>query len=443
MTSVHSTENIDNDLKHYGNHITSKMWRLLIWFVVISSALQSIGVIRDFDSGADQLTDKHASIVNLIPLFGRLMLFTLGFYIIYTLLVKYKFKPDKSSLKLWIYATALGVIPIISTITAERGVVRPSDFTMLIIFTATYLLLPADITWLMREIRYSIITVYIYGSLLSVFIAPHWAMETDYETNLSIIAMRLYGLAGHANSLAPLIAIVIILRFYKGTKIKYESIHMFFAILALLLTQSKTTWICLFVVIIFQKFFNIFSIKPLFYKIKFFLFTSSITFICYLTFNKVINKYLADKASDPEIMTLTGRIWVWFVTVEAWLQKPFLGIGTTLWDSEMRFDYERMFGAIWSPNTAHNQFLQTLGTSGIIGFIFLLLYLGTIFHAAWRLRKPTKWISVSIFMFFLLRSFTEVWVRLGPDANFVLSWLLFAFSLVYIRNNIYTTTKLT
>jgi exopolysaccharide production protein ExoQ len=101
-------------------------------------------------------------------------------------------------------------------------------------------------------------------------------------------------------------------------------------------------------------------------------------------------------------LTLTGRIFVWQVSFETWLKNPIFGYGPNFWDTHFRQDY----GYLWAGQ-AHNQFLQTLGESGILGFGGLLFFFITIIRVGSRSANNTNFASYGIIVALIIRSFFE------------------------------------
>lgn len=339
-------------------------------------------------------------------------------------------RKPKDIIYLWCCSFALATLPILSTVTLKASLLKLGDLIMLLIFTASYLLKPVELSWWIKKVRSGILIVYVYGSLLAAIIAPDWAINKAYNPDLSLFTFRLYGISAHPNSLAPLASIFIILGWFPAVRLRWEALHVAAAFLVLLLSQAKTTWICFLLVLIIRFFINLSTNRSI--RLKY-TFISSIylfltTFITLIFSNKIFT-FITDKLSDPEVITLTGRLPIWLITIDAWLQRPILGIGFTLWDNDMRMEFSR-FNREWTPNTAHSQFFQALGSTGVLGFAVLIIYFILLFKLSAKLRFTSNWLSVYLILFAITRSFTEVWIRLQGDTNFILSWIVFVFILL-------------
>jgi O-antigen ligase len=76
-------------------------------------------------------------------------------------------------------------------------------------------------------------------------------------------------------------------------------------------------------------------------------------------------------ADQGSVVTFTGRTEVWRFVQEHWTEAPILGHGSGVW-AALR---SASVGAVWEPNQAHNQLLQTLYTTGLVGLGLLALLL--------------------------------------------------------------------
>lgn len=417
---------------HSNTSALKALWTLLIWSIILSPVCGPIVDQRDFSAGfGGNLADENSLSLSA-SLFRAFGTYWLVFVFILILVHGFRtgvitFKKPKYIVCLWCCTLVLATLPIISTVTLKASLLKFGDLIMLLIFTASYLLKPVEISWWAKKVRTAILIVYIYGSLFAAIIAPDWAINKGYNPDLSLFNFRLYGISAHPNSLAPLAIIFIILGWLPAVKLRWEFLHVTVALIVLLLSQAKTTWVCFLLILIIKYFRNLSANQSIRLKYTF------ISFCCLfvisfssLIFSNKIYSFITDKLSDPEVITLTGRLPIWFITVEAWLQRPLLGIGLTLWDNDMRMEFSRI-NREWTPNTAHSQFFQALGSTGIIGLAFLLIYFYLLFKISTRLRSTTDWLSIYLIVFAITRSFTEVWIRLQGDTNFILSWIVFVF----------------
>lgn len=104
-----------------------------------------------------------------------------------------------------------------------------------------------------------------------------------------------------------------------------------------------------------------------------------------------------------QLMTLTGRDQIWAIAWDEWHASPVFGYGLGLWDDAFR-------AAINMPNAtnAHNQFMDTLARSGVVGATALVLYSIVLLVYSVRAAKVTGGLSIALFIALALRSISEV-----------------------------------
>jgi O-antigen ligase len=131
----------------------------------------------------------------------------------------------------------------------------------------------------------------------------------------------------------------------------------------------------------------------------------------------------SDFFATPEgaqLMTLTGRDQIWAIALEEWRASPVFGYGPTLWDDDFR-------ASIGMPNAtnAHNQFMDTLSRSGVVGATALVLYAAVLLVLSLRAARATGGLSIALFIALALRSVSEVPLSLfGYGSEFFAHLLL-------------------
>jgi O-antigen ligase len=98
---------------------------------------------------------------------------------------------------------------------------------------------------------------------------------------------------------------------------------------------------------------------------------------------------------------------IWEITLKEWWANPLFGYGPTLWDIDYRIAHGQL-----EAGQAHNQFVQTLGDSGLLGLLALLSYLMMLFYYAMKYTKESKGVLLALVLVLLLRCFTESPFRL-------------------------------
>ena len=123
--------------------------------------------------------------------------------------------------------------------------------------------------------------------------------------------------------------------------------------------------------------------------------------------------------------SLTGRTDIWDSLIRAIRQKPVLGYGYgTFWKNKNGPSYWVRFGLEWGVPSAHNGWVETWLSAGIIAVgLFAVLYVSTLFLAVKRLFTggiETYWVILGSVLFFTI-SLSESTV-LMPNK---LSWVMF------------------
>ncbi|HEY8050671.1 MAG TPA: O-antigen ligase family protein [Ramlibacter sp.] len=115
-----------------------------------------------------------------------------------------------------------------------------------------------------------------------------------------------------------------------------------------------------------------------------------------------VNEFL-DTDQGNQLMTLTGRDQIWAVAWEEWHAHPWFGFGPGLFDDDFRM-------AVNLPNAtnAHNQFMDTLARSGVIGVAALVAYALVLMFMSFKYARRTGGLSLALFFALALRSVSEV-----------------------------------
>ena len=129
-----------------------------------------------------------------------------------------------------------------------------------------------------------------------------------------------------------------------------------------------------------------------------------------------------DRLFSDEVLSLTGRTSIWADTLAEFERYPWFGYGPDLWGVEYRIRLGKLFAG-----QAHNQFIQTLGESGLIGFSLLLMYLGVLLRLALRTFSASRGLSLALYLLILVRCITE-----APLRGVVNDWTFFTHATLLI-----------
>jgi len=293
-----------------------------------------------------------------------------------------------------------GVI-IASLFGAPGGGFNQSLIRPLIVFTCMYFAVNDNSADVVRYIKLSCL-VYIFGSLISIVIAPDWALffSGRYDEN-PLFLNRLYGISSNPNALAPIALVFLYLEYYEPSKKMLRIFGSSAAILVILLAQSKTIWGAAFIGAAIVCFYgnsnsiqNIKSWSTM--KMAVLILTISLTFTI---------SFLIIKKSNINDITLTGRTVLWEIALSEWRQKPLFGYGPTLWDEKFRG--EKLTLDATYAGQSHNMFVQQLAETGTIGFLLMLYYLVVFLKVSFKTYRYTKSVSIALASLVIIRCMTE------------------------------------
>lgn len=278
-------------------------------------------------------------------------------------------------------------------------------FYQLIIILALILFFPKDYQQALLTTR-KILVIIIMGSFLLFLIKPEQASIVT-RSWIPIINFRLYGLTYHPNTLGTLccLFLLIILVFPYKSKILTILLGSISGI-ALLLTQSKTSWVILFVGIFLiinepNKKMSLDTIK-LRKATNVIIILLIIVGAVLVTFSNSIILFLTEILGENFTSTLVSRTSVWVESLRVFKQNPIFGYGPTLWNIDFRTSV-----GLPTVGHAHNQFVQTIAESGILGFIGLSIHLFSLVKSVLKTKNRFRGFSLALLSTILLKSITE------------------------------------
>jgi O-antigen ligase len=281
------------------------------------------------------------------------------------------------------------------------------------------------------------------AGLATAFFRPSMALDTEYGQGYLPGVPRFAGLAGHAVSmglLAQLTLLCLLIIPYQRPWI--NRFAWIFGLSVLFLAQSKTAWItfvlCTLCVLLIRDGGNFWRrisdpLHPEFgiVVISGFLMVSlaAAALFVFGGIGEKVNGFL-NSAQGAQLTSLTGRDRIWAIAYDEWQRNPIFGYGPGIWDFNFR-------ASIGMPNAghAHNQFMDTLSRSGIVGVVTLVLYASTLLvMSVWHARA-TNGLSLALFFALALRSVSEVPLLLfgyGPE---LITQVLLLMTLVSASSN--------
>lgn len=282
--------------------------------------------------------------------------------------------------------------------------------------------------------KYVLLTILAVSAVAAVA-TPRLAIEHGYHGFIPLIEFRLHGLVGHANVLGPIALVYLLFELWAPSRwfVRFPAVGL--ACIELLLSQSKTTWIAgvavgglLMVRLWWPKKDEWLtpSASTVVSVVSLFAGAAALLVLAWIGVYAFESGAFASGIGSQrlqELSSFTGRTRIWEITLAVWEENPWFGYGPMLWSPEMRLEY-RLFVA----GQAHNQYLQTLGDSGLVGLLGLGVYLLTMIWAGIKGAATSRWITIGLVIILLFRSMTESPLRNGyiMDAGFLLHMIVFA-----------------
>jgi O-antigen ligase len=269
-----------------------------------------------------------------------------------------------------------------------------------------------------------ILRIYIYGSLASLIIAPSWAFVASSSLGRDYfhIGGQLSGLTPHPNALGPLAATALIMEMAPVGRRRMWPIHVAAAAAVLLFAQSRTGVIAAVLGLMFLR-SSYRSIRPMRWVGACGVVAATAAFVLFPRFAGVtLNAF----SGNNDLQTLNGRTKVWSYAYDQFLKDPVLGFGPNLFDPN---GPEAAAGAFppWAGQ-AHNQIFQTLGESGMIGMVAMVVFLFVLLTTAANRTFALAGLLSAMVAIMLTRFTTEAPLATigGYDTSFALLFFLIA-----------------
>jgi O-antigen ligase len=330
---------------------------------------------------------------------------------------------ERKGMMLWLGAMALYIGPLVSSFVAPRGDFHWDLIVVPAMFTAVFLMPSVSLDWVIQRIK-AILLFYTYGSLAAAVLLPQWAVQAPYTAGvIPGLTFRLHGVASHANSLGPLLLTYLLLDSYDFRLGVMPWCNRVLTVVCLVLSQSKTN---------IGAFMLIGGCGALLWCLR----APTVRKYVLLIMGSLVvvggGVLLATREHGPaqgnaNLETVSGRLPVWQITLDVWRPNPWFGYGQGLWDTDMQLAYYDYVGWRIPPETAHNQVLQSLGESGLVGVAGLALYLAILFGTTVKLKDRARRLGLSMVVALILLGFSEaIFVVDNRSAKFVTHVLMFA-----------------
>lgn len=290
----------------------------------------------------------------------------------------------------------------------------------IVVVTAIFLVSGREPDVLARYSRNAFL-VFIVLSLVLLVLYPQLVRQDGYKGVLPGIDFRFWGLASHANNMGPVsLFFLLLLRLLPYRSRWATAVAAVLAVVAMLLAQSKTTWIaaaCVALAFVIRAAYRILTTKdrpgegnP----------AKVLTGGAVVVMIAVLLTVLVSNVSSISVMSawfpmdesggfLTGRDRIWDITLRHWRDNPLFGYGPELWS----FEFSRKWGYLGIASNAHNQIIDVLGASGVFGLVFFLGYFFLLLRYALVLAPSTRGVSIAFVVFLTVRGVSEVPLKLA------------------------------
>lgn len=408
-----------------------------IWLATAVSVVNVVGSTREF--GVNQIFALYY-MTPFTVWSSRISSLAFATLAILAILMNFrKQRQHRGGSALWLTYSAFFLSVVASSVLGAKPDFSHQIIYTWLIMTAVYMSAVTRTEQVVAHAKYAA-AVIMYGSLILAPILPSFYVETGYKGIIPGFDIRLHGLANHANNLGPLALFYLLLEYWIPSARPWRRLNATVALAVLILAQSKTAWIMsaisIFAIVILrmvvklQKEWDRSSVSLTTFGFLFSVFVFLLGLGYLLVFGWDTMFFQRVFGADEGVRTLTGRTEIWEITLEAWRNNPWFGYGPSLWDLEFRMKY-----GIPAAVNAHNQFFQTLGESGVIGFLGLLFYVGALIGYALKFSVRTKGVSIALVLMLLIRSMTEVPFRmfLSLDVAFMIHLAIFTLLIMLAR----------
>lgn len=214
---------------------------------------------------------------------------------------------------------------------------------------------------------------------------------------------RLSGILGTPTTTGYIAATALLLYFFSpSAKTKLRFVWVLLNLAALVLAQSKASLAALLVL----SFIGL-LIRPNGTASQRTIAMVAIGFgLCIAPFFLIDASSRLSSSAVQEVTTFSGRMQIWQITIDAWKHNPVFGFGPLLWGPDFRRDYAppHLFNLV---GMAHNQFVHTLGESGIIGLCALVFHISVVGWLSFDVRKKDGGVAALLWLFIVIRCMTE------------------------------------
>jgi O-antigen ligase len=259
------------------------------------------------------------------------------------------------------------------------------------------------------------VTLAICGaSLLLALVNPSNAFQGPVRVAQIISDQRLMGVVDDPNTLGPLAAIGVVLWWRREGWLRVLGVSV--CGLALLATDSHAAWLCCAAAFIVLAVGQRYRARPFSRR----LLTLAGALVALAALSILVLGLVIEPGHSRE--SFSGRAEIWQFVAHRWDESPIVGHGPQVWSSLLS---EKQVPFWWGQ--AHNQFFQSLYTTGLIGVGLLALLIWFWTAANLRFARDGYPLPLALEAVVAISAMTESPITLGAiDHNvWLLSILLF------------------
>lgn len=290
---------------------------------------------------------------------------------------------------------------------------------------------PLDRDRILASVR-NALYIFMLASVALVFVNPSLVLDTSYSQGLIPGLPRFGGLTPHPVMMGMLAEIALVVLWVRPFNRRSLTVAAWVLGLGVMfVAQSKTAWLCFLLsaccLLAVRRGSDAvhkagdprassFGVGLLMMVIVAVL----AVMVAVLVFDlpTVIEDFF-NTSAGADLASLTGRDRIWVVAMEEWGHNPLFGYGLTIWGA----DYRQAIGMPQATH-AHNQFLDTLSRSGLVGAFGLVVYALVLAGMAFRYARATGGLSLALFISTALLSISEVPLLLVDYGSHVLTHFL-------------------
>lgn len=410
-----------------------------LWMILLGPTARLVTAPREYLTEADTVMSGYAGIagwVSWVLRLSSLSIVGVAAVVVIAALIRRKRQEGATFFVVGLSAVALSLLTS-ATLGEKPAFIHQSIYTVLLLASLTLMprIEPEQVAIQAKHV----LMMLMIGSLVLGALFPNRFAETSYVGMIPGFHIRLHGLAPHANSLAPLALLYMLLAYWVRGKNPWHWIGVLSAMLVLVLTQSKTVWgagllmlLALTVVRLNRQFHHEMKGARIGWATLMTIgaFFSAALLLPWLFTDSAAGLFNALTA-ESGVSTLTGRTDIWQTTIDTWKNNPWFGYGPALWDLEFRLTHHAALAA-WH---AHNQYIQALGEAGIVGLLAMVAYSGAFIYYGVKFTTRTHGVSLALLLLILIRTITEIPLRFSVllDTTFFVHVVVFAVFLMLSR----------